>query len=194
MIMKVLVLYDSLRGSTEKIAKRIYQVVNNAGLDVTLTKVGPSQKLDVNNYDLIFCGSPVIEWLPTPAMMDFLKTKLKEHRTIDILPCAPIKPGKFAVCFCTCCGAHIGFEEAYPTTQWLASFFGHIGYLVLDKMHIPAEIKDIPLAIKEMKEKILKENNTLGRFGNIIGRPNENDLAAVEVQVRGILGYLQRML
>jgi flavodoxin I len=183
---RVLVLYDSIHGNTEQVAKTIHRVVVNANLDSALVKITENTQLNFDDYDLIFCGSPVIEWLPTTTLMSFIKAKLKEHRAKkDVLPCAPLKTGKFAVCFGTYCGAHIGVKEATPMTEWLAAFFWHIGYLVIDKLHLPGQMRraDIDKAIEQ-------ENNIEGIFGNIMGRPNQNDLQAVETFTIGILRHI----
>ena len=187
--MRVLVLYDSLGGNTEKVAKRIHKVIVQANIDTTLLKIDSLTEVDFNSFDLILCGSPVIEWLPSKKMMDFLKKKLKEHRTLDLLPCAPVKKDKFAVCFGTLCGAHIGRHEGYAMVDWLSSFFEHIGFFVLEKILIPGEIRR-----SDMDSASLSDLNRLGMFGNIIGRPSESDLTNVEVQIIGLLRHIRYTL
>lgn len=191
--MRILVLYDSMGGNTEKIAHHIHQTVTKSGLQSTIIKLEINTNLAFYDYDLIFLGSPDIEWLPTPKMMDFLhKKKLLEHRLNgDILLSAPVRPGKFAICFTTFCGAHIGLSEALPVTQWLASFLEHIGFMVLDKIHIPGEMRNFGQAKGWMNEERLANLNEFGRLGNIKGRPNDQDLLAVEKQVQGVLSYLK---
>jgi len=190
--MKILVLYDSLGGNTEKVAKKIHNVVKMASLESTLIKLDSNTELDFYNYDLAFIGSPDIAWLPTKNMMEFLQTKLQEHRLRgNILPCAPIRFGKFAVCFSTFCGAHTGVNEAISVTQWMASFFEHIGYIVLDRIHIPGEMRNFGQAKGWMNDEILKKLNTCGKLGNIKGRPNESDLIELEKRIKGLLDSLQ---
>jgi menaquinone-dependent protoporphyrinogen IX oxidase len=194
--MKSLILYDSLGGNTEKVANTIHKVICESGLLSNLAKLDENTELDFYDYDLMFIGSPDIEWLPTPKMMAFLhKKKLMEHRMCgDVLPGAPMRPGKFAVCFATYCGAHNGINEVLSVTQWLASFAEHIGYLVLDKIHIPGEMRNFGQAKGWMNDERLARLNEDGRLGNIIGRPNEQDLLNVAEQVRGILSYLKLYL
>ncbi len=183
--MKILVLYDSIGGNTEKVAKTIHEVAVAARLDSSLIRLTAFAELDFNDYDLIFCGSPVIEWLPTPAMRSFIQSKLKEHRAKrDVLPCAPLKPGKFAVCFGTYCGAHIGVKEATPMTEWLAAFFWHIGYAVIDKLHLPGQMRR-----PDIDKSIERENNMEGILGNLAGRPGESDLQKVRTFTTGILRH-----
>lgn len=191
--MKALILYDSMGGNTEKVAKKIHQVVNENNLSSTLIKLDENTELNFYDYGLVFLGSPDIEWLPTPKMMQFLhKVKLLEHRMHgDVLPSAPVLPGKFAVCFATFCGAHTGINEALSVTQWLASFLEHIGYMVLEKIHIPGEMRNFGQAKGWMNEERLLILNEQGRLGNIIGRPNEQDLLNVGVAAQGVLSYLK---
>lgn len=192
--MRTLILYDSIGGNTEKVAKRIYKVIEQEGLDVTCSKLNLEMELNFYDYDLLFVGSPNIQWLPTPNMMGFLKKKLQEHRINgDILPCAPKKPNKYVICFTTYCGAHIGVEEALSVTQWMSAFFAHIGYTVFDKMYIVGEMRNFGQAKGWMDDKILEELNTLGVYGNIKKRPNENDLLEVEIKTKSILKTLQFM-
>lgn len=191
--MKTLVLYDSMGGNTEKIAQKIHQVVTDSNISSTLIKVDENTELDFYDYDLVFLGSPDIEWLPTPKMMTFLhKKKLLEYRMRgDVLFSAPFRPGKFAVCFATFCGAHTGINEALSVTQWLASFLEHIGFLVLEKVHIPGEMRNFGQAKGWMNDERLAKLNESGRLGNIKGRPNEQDLLDIEKHVRGVLTYLK---
>jgi hypothetical protein len=190
--MKTLILYDSMGGNTEKVAQRIHSVVEAFGLESTIVKLGEDTNLDFYDYDLIFLGSPVIEWLPTKRMTEFLKGKLLDYRLNGkIPPCAvPTRTGKFAVCFGTNCGTHIGKDEALPMTEWMAAFLGHIGYRVLDKIHLPGEMRNFGQGRGWMDETILEKLNTCGKYGNVKGRPNEDDLMELEKHIRNILNSL----
>ena len=174
--MKALVMYDSLGGNTEKVAARIDSALREADVQSELVKADDGATLDFYDYDLVFLGSPVIAWQPSKKMMEVLGKKLDEYRQAgEIKPAAPLRPGKYGVCFCTYAGPHMGQREAVPMTKWLGAFFEHIGYLVLDEWHIVGEFhgKD--------------EMNLKGRLGDIRGRPNEHDLRDVENRVKGIL-------
>ena len=190
--MKTLVLYDTIGGNTENVAIKINDVVSKHSFNSRLVKLDEKVEIEFYDYDLIFIGSPDVEWLPTQKMMQFLhKEKLFEHRMRgDVLPSAPVRPGRFAVCFATFCGAHNGVGEVLSVTQWLASFCEHIGYTVLDKIHIPGEMRDFGQAKGWINAERLKELNTFGRLGNIIGRPNEQDLFELEERINGLLTYL----
>lgn len=60
----------------------------------------------------------------------------------------------------------------------LRSFLEHIGYFVLDQWHI----------VGQFHKKT--DMNTHGRLGNILGRPNKQDLLAVENRTKGVIGAL----
>lgn len=178
--MKALVLYDSIGGNTEKVAKRIHSVLDANGLEADLIKVASDKDLDFLDYDLIFIGSPVQAWLPTEPLMRLVKEKLREYRDAgEIPPSAPLRSGKFGVCFATYAGPHTGVGEAIPMTKWLRVFLEHLGYMVLDEWHIVGEYHN------------RKELSTKGRLGDIRGRPNKQDLQAVTGQVNGLLVRLK---
>ena len=109
----------------------------------------------------------------------------------DVLPSAPLRPGKFAICFATFCGAHNGINEVLSVTQWLASFLEHIGYMVLEKIHVPGEMRNFGQAKGWLNDERLIKLNENGRLSNIKGRPNEQDLLNVTTIVQGILSYLK---
>jgi len=189
--MKALILYDTLGGNTQKIAERIDSVLQRNAIESTIVKLEEDTSLEFYDYDLIFAGSPDIAWLPTKKMMEFLQKKLQEHRLRgDILPSAPSHPGKFAVCFCSFCGAHTGINEALSVTQWLAAFFEHIGYSILEKIHVPGEMRDFGQAKGWMNKEILDKLNTQGKLGNIKGRPNEQDFINLEQSIQILLDKL----
>ena len=135
--MKSLILYDSIGGNTEKVAQRIYDTLKDVINEVHFIKFTSKVDVDFLEYDLIFLGSPVINWLPTKRMMSFVKKKLQFYNDQGkIIPSSPLISGKYGICFCTYAGTHIGKTEAIPMTMWLRSFLEHLGYSVLDQWHI----------------------------------------------------------
>ena len=181
--MKSLILYDSIGGNTEKVAQRIYDTLKGSTNEIDFIKFTSKIDVDFFEYDLIFLGSPVINRLPTKRMMDFVKKKLKFYNDQGkIIPSAPLISGKYAICFCTYAGTHIGENEAIPMTMWLRSFFMHLGYSVLDQWHMVGEFHN------------KKDENTHGRMGNILGRPNDKDLLDVENRVKGVVGALAGLM
>lgn len=173
--MKALVLYDSLGGNTEKVGKQIHDTLVDNTVETELIKVAEDTDLDLYGYDIIFLGSPVIAWGPTDTMRDYVMKKLRAYHGDKILPSAPIRPGKFAVSFCTYSGTHIGEMEAIPLTKWFSSFLGHLGCQILGEWHIVGEFHS------------MDEPNINGRLGDIRGRPNEHDLLEIRNRVKGLL-------
>lgn len=177
--MKALVLYDSLGGNTEKVAACIEKALSDSGVAADRVKCGSDTDVDFYEYDLVFMGSPSISWLPTKPMMEFASAKTKAYSASgDVAPSCPVRPGKFAVCFCTYAGPHIGADEATPVTMWLRAFLMHLGFSVLDQWLTVGEIHAKP------------EMNKVGRLGDITGRPNDADLAEIENKVKGLLAGL----
>ncbi len=176
--MKVLIVYDSLSGNTEKVARKIYET--SAKLQPSqIVKVTNNTDIDLPAHDLVFMGSGVIDWLPTKTMTAFVQRTLKTaNKQGQIKPAAPIIPGKFAVCFATFGGPHIGVDEAAPMTLWMRSALMHQGFIVLDQWHVPGQFANRP------------ELNQQGRLGNIEGRPDAHDLQEIENRVRGTLASL----
>jgi len=67
--MKVLVVYDSLYGNTEKIARAIGGAVTGEARVVRAGEVSPSE---LESLDLLVVGSPTQGGRPTPTTRDFL--------------------------------------------------------------------------------------------------------------------------
>lgn len=178
--MKSLIFFDSLGGNTQKVADAIYETVKKEGLPSQMVQSRKDVDIDFLDYDLIFVGSPVIDWLPTKTMMDSIKRRMKKDNEKGLIrPSAPIIPGKFCVCFCTFAGPHIGKREARPLTMWLRSAFEHYGFIVLDTWHILGEFKKRTDLTKD------------GRMGDIENRPDEHDLLSVKNRVKGVLASLE---
>lgn len=68
--MKTLVVYDSVYGNTEKIARAIGAAI--AG-DVEVLRVGEVNYSEMDDLDLLIVGSPTHGGRPTQATRDFLK-------------------------------------------------------------------------------------------------------------------------
>jgi len=54
MVTKNLVLYSSVTGNTEKVAKRIAKVLKGKGHDVAFVRVDEKTDVDLLAYDLVF--------------------------------------------------------------------------------------------------------------------------------------------
>jgi flavodoxin len=74
---KKLVIYYSLTGKTELVAKAIAKTTN-----ADLKKIGATRQ-EIDNYDLIFVGSPVWALNPTPAISTFIsKTNFANKKVV----------------------------------------------------------------------------------------------------------------
>jgi len=67
--MKTLIVYDSVYGNTEKIAKSIGDAVSG---DVKVLRVGEVNPSELESMDLLIVGSPTHGGRPTPTIQDFL--------------------------------------------------------------------------------------------------------------------------
>lgn len=176
--MKILNLYYSQTGNTEKIALKISSTLHSMGHDVCTIAASKDLELDLLSYDFIFAGSGVYQWLPGKPMLDFLrKARQKYSEEGSIKPCSPRLPVKKAVLYCTYAGVHTGLNEAVPAVKFCGQLFDHLGFTILDEWYFVGDFKTAEL----------KKHNTTGRFGDITGRPDERDLQEAAERVKGIL-------
>ena len=167
--LKVLIIYWSATGNTEKVANAIQKGLVSEKVTPKVIKLPEAEDVELYEYDLILLGSPSYMWHPPEPVQDFIKKKMKYHNERgDIKPCAPKVPGKTAVVFCTYSGPHTGINEAIPVTKNMGQLFEHIGFEVAGEWHIVGEFHGH------------EDNSTKGKLGDIRGRPNEQDLAKVE--------------
>jgi len=68
--MKVLVIYDSVYGNTEQIARAIGGAIAN---DVKIVHAREAEPSELQGIDLLIAGAPTQAGRPTQAMQDFLK-------------------------------------------------------------------------------------------------------------------------
>lgn len=71
--MKYLVIYDSIFGNTEKIARAIAAELSRSGQGAAI-RVTDVQADHLGGLDLLLVGSPTRAFQPTPAVKDFLKS------------------------------------------------------------------------------------------------------------------------
>ncbi|MDH4123866.1 MAG: flavodoxin family protein [Thermoplasmata archaeon] len=67
--MKALVVYDSVYGNTEKIAKAIGHAIDG---EIKVISAGEADPADIKSIDILIVGSPTHGGRPTPAIQDFL--------------------------------------------------------------------------------------------------------------------------
>ena len=69
--MKALIVYDSVYGNTEKIARAIADAITPSG-EVKVLRVGEANPSELESADLLIVGSPTHGGRPTPAIQDLL--------------------------------------------------------------------------------------------------------------------------
>ncbi len=170
---KALIIYWTHSGNTEKVAQAIRLGLEEAGIQVTLKKPDAAVKVDYFEYDLVCVGSPSVNWHPAKPLDDFLKSKFAAYRTDGkIKPSAPKIAGKNALIFCTYSGPHTGLDEATPAGKYMGQFFEHLGFTVLGEWYILSEYHGSV------------ENSTLGRMGDIRGKPTAGDLLKIKEEAK----------
>lgn len=70
--MKALIVYDSVYGNTEKIARAVAGAIAKPG-EVKVLRVGEADPSALGKVDLLMVGSPTRAWRPTPAIQEFLR-------------------------------------------------------------------------------------------------------------------------
>jgi putative NADPH-quinone reductase len=176
---KAAIVYWSKTGNTKKVAEAIEQALTKAQVEVRTATPEDADEIDWYDYDLVCIGFPAYRWHPPAPMDGYLKRAFTRYRKQDRIKVgAPRVPGKHALVFCTYSGPHSGLEEATPAGDYAGQFFVHLGFDVLAKWYIVGEFHGS------------LENSTLGRLGDIRGRPDEQDLEQVR---QGTLELLERI-
>ena len=166
---KALIVYWSKTGNTKKVAIAIRQGLEEAGLQVAMKEQHEAEDVDFFEYDLVCVGAPSYSWHPPEPMDKFLKNRFAAYRKEGkIKPCAPKIPGKNALIFVTYSGPHTGIEEATPAGKYMRQFFEHLGFAVLDEWYVLSEFHGS------------LENSTMGRMGDIRGKPTEDELQKIK--------------
>jgi flavodoxin len=174
--LNALIIYFSATGNTQKVANVIWETLQEEKVKVNLLKVQDAPEEELYDYNLVFLGTPSYSFLPAKPIMDFINNKMELHmKRGDIKLCAPKIPGKNAVVFCTYSGPHTGINEAIPVGKYMGQFFEHIGFEIAAEWYVVGEFHG------------REENSTIGRLGNIKGRPNQQDLATVRRDVRDLI-------
>ena len=176
--MKILNIYFSSTGNTQKVATRIAETAEAQGHEVDTIKIAEDTDLELLDYDLVFAGSGVYGWLPGEAVIKSFTTMRKKYVKARVVkPSSPRTPGKKAVIYCTYGGVHTGVNEAVPAAKYMAQLFDHLGFDILAEWYFVGEY---------VPEKFM-DFNSQGRMGAIAGRPHAEDLNAIGEQVKGIL-------
>jgi menaquinone-dependent protoporphyrinogen IX oxidase len=115
--MKILNLYFSSTGNTEKVAQRISATAAQEGHEVDTVKIAGEQQEDVDllRYDLVFIGSGVYQWLPGKALQEFIGAKLTHYAEAkEIKPSRPGGPRKREWCTAPLAGLTPGPMKPSP--------------------------------------------------------------------------------
>ncbi|MBN1579323.1 MAG: flavodoxin domain-containing protein [Anaerolineae bacterium] len=166
--MKAAIIYWSKTGNTAKVAEAIQAGLKEAGAEVVYKQLEEAADVDWFDYDLVCIGFPSYQWSPPKPVDEYLEKKFAQYRREGgVKTGAPRMPGKHALIFCTYSGPHTGIDEATPAAKYAGQFFEHLGITVLDEWYVVGEFHGS------------EERSTMGRLGDIRGRPNEQDLAQV---------------
>ena len=177
--MKILNLYFSSTGNTEKVAQRIAATVEKLGHRLDTLKLTGDQEIDVLSYDFIFMGSGVYQWFPGKGLQEFIQARLAHYAAAgEIKYASPRRADKKVVVYCTYGGAHTGVNEAVPAVKFMGQLFDHLGFEIVAEWYFIG---------KYPAEGRFKDYSLLGRLGNITGRPNDADLEEVAARVTGVL-------
>lgn len=177
--MKSLILYWSSGGNTQKVADAIKSVLTEKGVRVDMVKITEDLVIDLYDYELVFFGAPSYQWIPPVPVQKFIKNTMNRYRG-GVRPIgAPKKSGKFGVVFCTFGGIHTGVKEGYVAGKYMAQFFEHIGFFVLDEWYTPGKFQG------------WEEGSRLGKLGDISNRPDENDLTVIRNSTKELLQGLE---
>lgn len=174
---KAVVIYCSFTGNTRKVAESIAKGLQEGGCTADLVPVQEAADIKLYDYDLVCFGVPSINWAPPKPAADYLRAQFNQYKREfgPVPPCAPAKPGKNALLFCTYSGPHTGMREAVPCMLNMEQYFEHFGFTVLDEWYILSEFTGN------------LQNSTLGRMGDIRGLPDEADLRRVQTQAKNIV-------
>jgi hypothetical protein len=166
--MNAIIIYWSSTGNTEKVARAMAAGLEQTGLNVRLTTVADAGDVDFYAWDLVGMGFPSYQWMPPRPVDDFIRGKFAEYRGQGRVKIgSPPLPGKNALIFCTYSGPHTGIREAVPAVLYMGQFFEHLGFTVREERCVVGEYHGS------------EEFSTLGRLGDIRGRPNAEDIRKV---------------
>lgn len=99
--MKVLIVYDSRSGNTEKMAYAVSKGVEMEGVEVDVKKVDDASVDELPDIDGLILGSPVYYGLPTGKLKEFIDASVKYHGKLE---------GKVGAAFASSGGTHSGAE------------------------------------------------------------------------------------
>jgi NAD(P)H dehydrogenase (quinone) len=99
--MKILVVYDSRTGNTEKMAHAVAEGLRAAGVEPVVRKVDEANVDELLQVQGLILGSPVYYGLPTAKIKAFIDESVKFHGKLE---------GLVGGAFCSAGGTHTGSE------------------------------------------------------------------------------------
>ena len=106
--MKALIVYDSIYGNTEKIARAVGEAMTPSG-EVKVLRAGEANTSELASVDLLIVGSPVHGGRPTPAVQDFLNEMAQQSlKDIKVAAFDTRATSKFAKIFGNAAGRIAG--------------------------------------------------------------------------------------
>jgi len=99
--MKILVVYDSRTGNTEKMAHAVAEGVKGAGVEPVVRKVDEANVDELLQVQGLILGSPVYYGLPSAKIKAFIDESVKFHGKLE---------GLVGGAFCSAGGTHTGSE------------------------------------------------------------------------------------
>lgn len=106
--LKVLIVYDSRSGNTEKMAHSVAEGAEAEGVIVEVKKVDEAAVDDLPGVDGLILGSPVYYGLPSAKIKEFVDLSVKYHGKLD---------GKVGGAFASSGGTHSGAETTIIALQ-----------------------------------------------------------------------------
>jgi NAD(P)H dehydrogenase (quinone) len=101
--MKILIVYDSNSGNTEKMASLVAEGVSSEGVEAVVKRVDDVSVDDLLNFQGLILGSPVYYGLPSSKIKKFIDDSVKYHGKLE---------GKVGGAFVSSGGVHTGAETA----------------------------------------------------------------------------------
>ena len=98
---KILIVYDSRTGNTEKMAHAVEEGVRATGVEPVLKKVDDASVDEIPLYEGLILGSPVYYGLPTSKIKAFIDASIKHHGKLE---------GMVGGAFASAGGTHTGAE------------------------------------------------------------------------------------
>ena len=99
--MKILIVYDSRSGNTEKMAYEVAEGVKEANVEVHVRKVDEASVDELPKIQGLILGSPVYYGLPTGKLKEFIDASVKYHGKLTHI---------VGAAFCSAGGTHTGSE------------------------------------------------------------------------------------